>query len=124
MHYDSAGKVRNFYLETSDGGSFSATTLSAAVRLDPHRCTALIRRCVARIGAWHVLPNSVYEQSILEIGSISAVLPESVFDMALRTAPTVLYFHGNAATRAASNRVRVGRYMSAENRNFIVIDYR
>ena len=70
------------------------------------------------------MPNSVYEQHILENGIISAALPEFVFDLALRTAPTVLYFHGNAATRAASNRVRVGRYMSTENSNFIIIDYR
>ena len=81
----------------------------------------LIRRTAARIGAWHVLPNSIYEQHLLEHNS---ALPESVFDLALRTAPTVLYFHGNAATRAASNRVRVARYMSSENRNFVIIDYR
>lgn len=38
--------------------------------------------------------------------------------------PTVLYLHGNAATRAASNRVNVGRYMSAQDNNFIIFDYR
>lgn len=38
--------------------------------------------------------------------------------------PTVLYNHGNAGTRAAGNRVRVARHMSALNANFVIYDYR
>lgn len=47
-----------------------------------------------------------------------------MFDAALRDYPTVLYFHGNAATRGAPNRIRVGRHMSDEEHNFIIVDYR
>lgn len=38
--------------------------------------------------------------------------------------PTVLYQHGNAATRGHSNRVRVGRHMSGYEHNFVIYDYR
>ncbi|GAA5863018.1 hypothetical protein JCM5353_008352, partial [Sporobolomyces roseus] len=36
----------------------------------------------------------------------------------------VLYFHGNAGTRAIGNRVRVSQKVSAMNCNFLIIDYR
>lgn len=36
----------------------------------------------------------------------------------------VLYFHGNAASRAAPNRIRIARAVSQLDANFIIIDYR
>ncbi|KAK4047409.1 hypothetical protein OIV83_005456 [Microbotryomycetes sp. JL201] len=117
------GKVRNFHLETEDG---------------------------QKIGVWHVLPDSVYDQAVQKHGVPNhGSLPESVFSSALnspqtnkkflsaqadsndypnpratRDHPVVLYHHGNAATRAHSNRVRVGRLMSSSDQNFVIFDYR
>lgn len=36
----------------------------------------------------------------------------------------MLYCHGNAASRAAPNRLRVARMISAQNVNFLIFDYR
>ena len=36
----------------------------------------------------------------------------------------MIYFHGNAATRAASNRVRTARHLTDLGANFVIIDYR
>lgn len=66
-----------------------------------------------KLGAWLVLP---YGQDTRE-----DVAQPRAFDNKL---PCVLYFHGNAATRAADNRVRVARHMSNEGHNFFIIDYR
>ncbi|KAK4055878.1 hypothetical protein OIO90_003135 [Microbotryomycetes sp. JL221] len=99
------GKVRNFYLTTTDG---------------------------EQIGVWHVLPNSVYDNWIKNASSNndrpwdegSLTPPDSLFNEALRDFPVVLYQHGNAATRAHSNRVRVGRHVSNDEHNFVIYDYR
>ncbi|GAA5956987.1 hypothetical protein JCM3765_006661 [Sporobolomyces pararoseus] len=94
------GKVKNFYLDTQDG---------------------------ARIGAWLVLAEDAYERAMKK-GRLSeeGQFEESVFDAALRSpsTPTVLYFHGNAGSRAIGNRVRVAQKISAMNSNFLIIDYR
>ncbi|GAA5982462.1 hypothetical protein JCM11641_006123 [Rhodosporidiobolus odoratus] len=100
LHGFAPGKVRPFNLTTPDG---------------------------ATLGAWQVLPKAVYEDYIDQRGLPSqGELPQSVFDAALRSAeyPTIVYFHGNAATRAAGNRVRVARHTSDMNANFLIIDYR
>ncbi|GJN90013.1 hypothetical protein Rhopal_003008-T1 [Rhodotorula paludigena] len=81
----------------------------------------------ATLGAWHVLPVEAYEAALDKYGvPAEGHLPEAVFDAALRNSsyPTVLYNHGNAGTRAAGNRVRVARHMSALNANFVIYDYR
>ncbi|KAM0786422.1 hypothetical protein ACM66B_001887 [Microbotryomycetes sp. NB124-2] len=92
------GKVRNFYINTSDG---------------------------ERLGVWHVLPDSVYDQHIQKHGlPAHGRLPDHVFSHALKQFPVVLYHHGNAGTRAHSNRVRVGRLMSSSEHNFVIFDYR
>ncbi|BGP25704.1 hypothetical protein JCM10295v2_004637 [Rhodotorula toruloides] len=94
------GKVRPFNLTTSDG---------------------------VRLGAWHVLPRDLYEEAVEKYGvPEEGSLPDAVFDAALRSPkhPTVVYNHGNAATRAAGNRVRVARHMSDMNVNFVIYDYR
>ncbi|BGP33251.1 hypothetical protein JCM10296v2_005045 [Rhodotorula toruloides] len=94
------GKVRSFNLTTSDG---------------------------VRLGAWHVLPRDLYEKAVEQYGvPEEGPLPNEVFEDALKSPkhPTVVYNHGNAATRAAGNRVRVARHMSDMNTNFVIYDYR
>ncbi|KAM0749216.1 alpha/beta-hydrolase, partial [Meredithblackwellia eburnea MCA 4105] len=81
------------------------------------------------LGAWQVLPNDIYETWINENGGIPPLkgsLPDEVFERALRSPnhPTILYNHGNAATRAAPNRLLVARLMSSLNYNFVIYDYR
>lgn len=85
----------------------------------------------AVLGAWQVLPREVYERAVEETyGDFESMpegpLPETVFDAALADPerPTVIYFHGNAATRAASNRVRTARHLTDLGANFLIIDYR
>ncbi|WWD07240.1 hypothetical protein V865_005337 [Kwoniella europaea PYCC6329] len=89
-------KTRNFRLNTSDG---------------------------VEIGAWHVLPRSVY-QSLTPFPPHS--LPEDeLFEQALTRRPTILYFHGNAGTRAISHRVRsYSAFSTSLDCNVLVIDYR
>ncbi|BGP17580.1 hypothetical protein JCM10213_001228 [Rhodosporidiobolus nylandii] len=80
-----------------------------------------------RLGAWQVLPRTAYEQAVAHGGvPDEGPLPQSVFDEALSSPshPTIVYFHGNAATRAAGNRVRVARHTSDMDCNFLIIDYR
>ena len=120
------GKVRPFNLTTHDG---------------------------ARLGAWQVLPRNLYEAAIARYGvPEEGPLPDVVFDQALlcvtlslaerahasrrscmdadsslharSNSTTVLYFHGNAGTRAAGNRVRVARHMSDMDASFLILDYR
>ncbi|GAA5866996.1 hypothetical protein JCM3774_003750 [Rhodotorula dairenensis] len=85
----------------------------------------------AVLGAWQVLPSDVYRHAVeATYGGTETLpegpLPQSVFDDALndRDRPTVIYFHGNAATRAASNRVRTARHLTDLGANFVIIDYR
>ncbi|KAI0330811.1 alpha/beta-hydrolase [Cubamyces sp. BRFM 1775] len=77
------------------------------------------------IGAWFVLAEPVYQarrataSSALEQPSLETV------QQALQTRPTVLYLHGQAATRAAP--LRVQHYATFSSRlgvNVLVIDYR
>ncbi|GAA5864803.1 hypothetical protein JCM8547_009237 [Rhodosporidiobolus lusitaniae] len=83
----------------------------------------------ARLGAWLVPPQSVYEKWVEGNGvpGEGESMPLRVYDEALRSPshPTVIYYHGNAATRAAGNRVRTGRHISSEmDASFLIIDYR
>ncbi|GAA5987334.1 hypothetical protein JCM10908_001913 [Rhodotorula pacifica] len=92
----------------------------------------LTTRDGATLGAWQVLPRDVYDKAVMmeqgdEAGDLQeGPLPLSVFDDTLAdpNRPTVLYFHGNAATRAASNRVRTARHLTDLGANFLIIDYR
>jgi len=107
-----AGQVRNLQLTTPDG---------------------------AKIGVWHALPEAVYvrhlQQSTSSSGAFldahSGPIPWSVFENALRTHKTVLYSHGNAASRAQSSRTALLRALSGstygacdEGLNFVIYDYR
>jgi len=107
-----AGQVRNLQLTTPDG---------------------------AKIGVWHALPEAVYVRHLRQSTSSSGVfldghsgpIPLSVFENALRTHKTVLYSHGNAASRAQSSRTALLRALSGstygacdEGLNFVIYDYR
>ena len=77
-----------------------------------------------RLGAWLVLPN-VHMNTTNPISRQQAPLSESDIHTSLSTHPTILYFHGNAATRAMSQRVRYyTTYAHAFNANVLAIDYR
>ncbi|RSH81329.1 uncharacterized protein EHS24_008772 [Apiotrichum porosum] len=75
------------------------------------------------LGLWHILPQSVY---IAQDPFPPSMRPrDSFFDKAFGSRPTILYFHGNAATRAASHRVRTYIEMSSRlDVNVIAVDYR
>ncbi|CDO72045.1 hypothetical protein BN946_scf184943.g80 [Trametes cinnabarina] len=76
------------------------------------------------IGAWFVLSEPFYQSlrqasPSLEQPSLAAV------QEAVRTCPTILYFHGNAATRAAPRRVQhYSAFSSRLRTNVLAIDYR
>lgn len=71
-----------------------------------------------------MLPNSAYDAAAKNGIPAEGSLPNSVFDAALRDYPSVIYAHGNAATRGNTHRVRVGRMVSDEQHNFVIFDYR
>ncbi|WWC65267.1 uncharacterized protein I303_107884 [Kwoniella dejecticola CBS 10117] len=89
-------KTRNLRLNTSDG---------------------------VELGAWHILSRSSY-QSLDPLPPLSP-LDDRIFEKALSERPNILYFHGNAGTRAISHRVR--SYSSFSNTldcNVLAVDYR
>ncbi|KAH9850245.1 alpha/beta-hydrolase [Lenzites betulinus] len=77
------------------------------------------------LGAWFVLGEPVY-QALRTASPILLEQPslETVED-ALKTLPTILWFHGNAATRAVPMRVRHYQAFSSRLKaNVLAIDYR
>ncbi|CAH7668300.1 Alpha/Beta hydrolase protein [Phakopsora pachyrhizi] len=106
------GKVRNFYLKTPDG---------------------------AEIGVWHAIPEGVYVRHSQKNAQSQdwffnyqeQKVPEAVYDSALKTHKTVLYSHGNAASRAQGFRTSLLRGITNpvygacdEGMNFVTYDYR
>ncbi|KAJ7242868.1 Alpha/Beta hydrolase protein [Mycena haematopus] len=72
------------------------------------------------LGAWFVLSDSFYH-SLPTIPS----QPVDLIPTALKTRPTILFFHGNAATRAFNARIQhYTAYSSRLAANVLVIDYR
>lgn len=74
------------------------------------------------LGAWFILSDTIYHD-------ISFPPPPSAAELHISKAvtqrPTVLFFHGNAATRALSMRVRLySGFTSRLNANVLAIDYR
>jgi abhydrolase domain-containing protein 12 len=91
----SAGKTANIKIHTADN------------------CT---------LGAWFVLSDTIYRDlSFPPLPSTAELhIPEAVAQR-----PTVLFFHGNAATRALSMRVRLySAFTSRLDANVLAIDYR
>lgn len=99
MGHTTAGKTLNFHIQTSDN---------------------------ITLGAWFVLSDTYYRTTPFpppppsHTPSIQSDIPQ-----ALKTHPTVLFFHGNAATRVAPYRVQYYQSMTTRlNANVLVIDYR
>ena len=57
------------------------------------------------LGAWHVLPSEFHPQAIGPMEANDTRLESSIYSRALATRETVLYLHGNAATRGFFRRV-------------------
>lgn len=107
------GQVRNLYLTTPDG---------------------------ATIGVWHALPDFVYERHLRSsttgseqpLSLHASGITEDTFNQALRTHKTILYSHGNAASRAKGFRAAMVRGFTRprglegceEGMNFVSYDYR
>ncbi|EJD50369.1 alpha/beta-hydrolase [Auricularia subglabra TFB-10046 SS5] len=88
--------------------------------LAPHRAldVSLTTSDGLRLGAWFVLADASY-----------TLPPRALDDAAVRAAvqvnPTIVFFHGNAGTRAAVFRPRVyGMYTSRLRANVLAVDYR
>lgn len=77
-----------------------------------------------RLGAWLVLSDEFYQAQTTSAPP-TAQFTEAQIDQALSSHPTVIFLHGNAATRAVS--FRVSSYSSITSRlgaNVLAIDYR
>lgn len=79
-----------------------------------------------KLGAWFTFAESYYrEQTLATPLSGLTVTPTLNISHALETRPTILYFHGNAASRAVPMRVWIQRtYSSSLPCNVLAIDYR
>ncbi|KAH7913422.1 Alpha/Beta hydrolase protein [Hygrophoropsis aurantiaca] len=74
------------------------------------------------LGAWFVLSDTLYHELPFPPQSSAT---KSHIPVALRTHPTILFFHGNGATRALSTRVRYySAFSSRLKANVLAIDYR
>ncbi|KAG1879234.1 Alpha/Beta hydrolase protein [Suillus subluteus] len=74
------------------------------------------------LGAWFILSDTIYHNLSFPPPPSAA---ESHISEAVAQRPTVLFFHGNAATRALGMRVRLySGFTSRLNANVLVIDYR
>lgn len=74
------------------------------------------------LGAWFILSDTIYHDMSFPPPPSAAELHISE---AVTQRPTVLFFHGNAATRALSMRVRLySGFTSRLNANVLAIDYR
>ncbi|KAF8630969.1 hypothetical protein AX17_005325 [Amanita inopinata Kibby_2008] len=72
------------------------------------------------LGAWFVLSDEYYHS----LPSVPSE-PRSHIQLALRRRPTILYFHGNAATRAFHVRIKYYEaFTSRLGANVLAIDYR
>ena len=76
------------------------------------------------LGSWFTFPEPFFRSKIRS-GVANAAEAKSLIPEALRAYPTVLYLHGNAATRAVHTRVHVYSTFSSRMRvNVLAIDYR
>jgi len=76
------------------------------------------------LGSWFTFSEPFFRSRILP-GVTSAPEAESLIPAALKTYPTVLYLHGNAATRAVPTRVQIySTFSSRMQVNVLAIDYR
>jgi abhydrolase domain-containing protein 12 len=77
------------------------------------------------LGAWFILSDAFYQEFSRSSGRPKRPFVEEELRTSLRKYPTVIFFHGNAANRAAPYRVSL--YSSLSTRlavNVLAIDYR
>ena len=77
------------------------------------------------LGAWFILSDAFYQEFSKSSGHSSRPFVEEEVRKSLQEHPTVIFFHGNAANRAAPYRVSL--YSSLSTRlatNVLAIDYR
>lgn len=76
------------------------------------------------LGSWFTFSEPFFRSNILP-GVANAPGVESLISAALKLYPTVLYLHGNAATRAVPTRVQIySTFSSRMQVNILAIDYR
>lgn len=76
------------------------------------------------LGSWFTFSEPFFKSEIRP-GVVNASEAESFIPNALKAYPTVLYLHGNAATRAVPTRVNIYSTFSSRMRvNVLAIDYR
>ena len=76
------------------------------------------------LGSWFTFSEPFFRSRVLP-GASTAPEAESLIPVALKTYPTVLYLHGNAATRAVPTRVHIySTFSSRMQANVLAIDYR
>jgi len=76
------------------------------------------------LGSWFTFSEPFFRSRILP-GVSDALEAESLIPVALKAFPTVLYLHGNAATRAVPTRVHIySTFSSRMQANVLAIDYR
>ncbi|XP_046401190.1 lysophosphatidylserine lipase ABHD12 isoform X2 [Ischnura elegans] len=73
-----------------------------------------------RLGAWHILPQSMVKES-----ESTSIPKEEFFEQALsRGQPVVLYMHGNSGSRAGLHRVELYHVLQKLDYHIIAFDYR
>ncbi|KAJ3133525.1 hypothetical protein HK101_004458, partial [Irineochytrium annulatum] len=87
-----------------------------------------------RLGAWHILPSLHYRTLVNRVnpthtvrgdGPAALLIDGATQDLALRSRPVFLYFHGNAGNRASPKRIETYRNFAEKlNVNVVAIDYR
>ena len=76
------------------------------------------------LGSWFTFSDPFFRSRILP-GVSDALEAESLIPVALEAYPTVLYLHGNAASRAVPTRVHIySTFSSRMQANVLAIDYR
>lgn len=77
------------------------------------------------LGAWFILSDGFYQEFSKSSGRPNRSFVEEELRASLQKYPTVIYFHGNAANRAAPYRVSLYSALSTRlAANVLAIDYR
>ena len=76
------------------------------------------------LGAWFTFSDLYFQEASLARGG-NITMTEADLAAALKDHVTILYFHGNAASRAAPHRIRFySQWSSRFDANILAIDYR
>lgn len=85
-----------------------------------------VDNCDIKIGIWHILPKSTYEELKSNFSSIDKEQLNKVMDEELINSktPIMIYFHGNSNSRAAYHRVKLYKFFQRMDFHTITFDYR